>query len=90
MLSVVGVYQPVLDQLADLDREVARGHKFVLVPVGWKTAIPLPRISSGLRRNVALIGRSLLYQVWPGGKPPVLMGSPWSFTCIFGISWVII
>ena len=32
----------------------------------------------------------LLYQVWPGGKPPVLMGSPWSFTCIFGISWVII
>ena len=25
MLSVVGVYQPVLDQLADLDREVARG-----------------------------------------------------------------
>ena len=25
MLSVVGVYQPVLDLLADLDREVARG-----------------------------------------------------------------
>ena len=25
MLSFVGVYQPVLDQLADLDREVARG-----------------------------------------------------------------
>lgn len=85
MLFVVGVYQPVL-----LIERSLGGHKFVLVPVGWKTAIPLPRISSGLRRNVALIGRSLLYQVWPGGKPPVLMGSPWSFTCIFGISWVII
>ena len=65
MLSVVGVYQPVLDQLADLDRRSPGGHKFVLVPVGWKTAIPLPRIFITLGDDlVAVLLSSILKLVY--------------------------
>ena len=44
MLSFVGVYQPVLDQLADLDREVAPGGGGGGGPKSW--AGPL----DGIRR----------------------------------------
>lgn len=90
MLSVVGVYQPVLDQLADLDREVARGAQ-VRARARWvEEGDSSSAYFFRLEKKRGADRKSLLYQVWPGGKPPVLMGSRWSFTCIFGISWVMI